>query len=413
MSHALSGVFKTMDFTLDPELQRIRDLAKDLAADFATRAIQHDQETSHTSENYAKLKEAGFCQLCAAREYGGKGAGVLGWVVAAEELAQGCPSTAVSFNMHVATQFAYLMKANFAESYKQRFGDLIVRPNKLLAAILSEPGTTGLLPSTFACSTQARRVDGGWLLNGTKGFCTMAQSADMLNIFAHPQESEDPEAALSFLISPQLPGIRFERNWNTLGMRATRSDNMVLEHVFVPEQGLYCEIPNAGKFVSDSEPLYNLPYTAVYLGIAVGALEAAKEAVHRRLPKGYKQSLAYHPDIRRRIAQAAAQIDAGRLMVRECAWSLDREGQTPRVTANYFKTKYFVGETVAAVTRSCLEMGGAHALFKGGRLELLFRDGVTATIHHPPSDYCLSEASIFELQLDRKEVQPMVPKGWD
>ncbi len=72
-----------------------------------------------------------------------------------------------------------------------------------------------------------------------------------------------------------------------------------------------------------------------------------------------------------------------------------------------------MGETVAAVTRSCLEMGGAHALFKGGRLELLFRDGVTATIHHPPSDYCLSEASIFELQLDRKEVQPMVPKGWD
>jgi hypothetical protein len=63
------------------------------------------------------------------------------------------------------------------------------------------------------------------------------------------------------------------------------------------------------------------------------------------------------------------------------------------VTASYFKTKYFVGETVAAVTRSCLEMGGAHALFKGSKLELLFRDGVTATIHHPPSDYCLSEAS--------------------
>jgi hypothetical protein len=56
-----------------------------------------------------------------------------------------------------------------------------------------------------------------------------------------------------------------------------------------------------------------------------------------------------------------------------------------------------VGETVAAVTRSCLEMGGAHSLFKGNMLELLFRDGVTATIHHPPSDYCLSEASIYEL----------------
>jgi len=402
-----------MNFELDPELQGIQKLARDLATDFATRAAQHDQEGSAPNENYARLKETGFYRLVAPRQYGGLGAGVLGWVVAAEELAQGCPSTAVSFNMHVATLATYLMKANFAESYKQRLANEIVRPEKLLAAILSEPGTTGLLPSTFACATQARKVDGGWRLNGRKGFCTMAQSADVINIFAHPEDSSDPETALSFLISPRLEGIRVENNWNTLGMRATKSDNLVLENVFVPEDALYCPIPNAGIFVSESEPLYNLPYTAVYLGVAVGALEAAKQAAHRRLPRGYKQSLAYHPDVRRRIAQACAQVDAARLMVRNCAWHLDREGQSPAVTASYFKTKYFVGEIVAAVTRSCLEMGGAHALFKGGKLELLFRDGVTATIHHPPSDYCLSEASIYELGLDRSKTQPPIPRGWD
>jgi alkylation response protein AidB-like acyl-CoA dehydrogenase len=402
-----------VDFELDPDLQAIQKAARELATDFATRATRHDQELSPPDENYAKLREAGFYRLAAPKQYGGLGAGLSGWVVAAEELAQGCPSTAVSFNMHVATLAAYLMRTNFAESYKQRLADEIVRPNKLLAAILSEPGTTGLLPSTFACSTEARRVTDGWRLSGRKGFCTMAQSADLINIFAHPEDSQDPEAALSFLISPRLPGIRVENNWNTLGMRATRSDSLVLEDVFVPEAALYCPIPNAGKFVSESEPLYNLPYTAVYLGVAVGALKAAKQSVHKRHPKGYRQSLAYHPDVRRRIAEAAARIDAARLMVRNCAWYLDREGQTPRVAASYFKTKYFVGETVAAVTRSCVEMGGAHALFKGEMLELLFRDGVTATIHHPPSDYCLSEASIYELELDRDSVQPPIVRGWN
>ena len=402
-----------MDLQLDPELQRIQKLARELAADFSTRALEHDRDLTPTNENYAKLKEAGFYSMVAARKYGGTGAGLLGWVVAAEELAQGCASTAVSFNMHVATLATYLMKTNFDESYKERLANEIIRENKLVAAILSEPGTTGLLPSTFACTTQARKVSGGWRLNGKKSFCTMAQSADIINLFAHPEDSKDPETALSLLVSPKSEGIRFENNWNTLGMRATRSDNMILEEVFVPDAGLYCEIPNAGRFVSDSEPLYNLPYTAVYLGVAVGALAAAKEAVHKRMPKGYKQSLAYHPDVRRRIAQGAAQLDAGRMMVRSCAWHLDREGQTPAVTASYFKTKYFVGEAVAAVTRSCLEMGGAHALFKGSKLELLFRDGVTATIHHPPGDYCLSEASIYELGLDRNLIQPPIPKGWD
>lgn len=70
--------------------------------------------------------------------------------------------------------------------------------------------------------------------------------------------------------------------------------------------------------------------------MSVGALSAAKQLVHKRRPKGYQQSLAYHPDIRRRIAQAAAQVDAARLMVRSCAWYLDRKGQTPRVAASYF-----------------------------------------------------------------------------
>jgi alkylation response protein AidB-like acyl-CoA dehydrogenase len=83
-----------MNFDLDPELERIQKQARELAADFATRASQHDQESTAPDENYAKLKQAGFYGLVAPKQYGGSGAGVLGWVVAAEELAQGCPSTA-------------------------------------------------------------------------------------------------------------------------------------------------------------------------------------------------------------------------------------------------------------------------------------------------------------------------------
>jgi alkylation response protein AidB-like acyl-CoA dehydrogenase len=95
-----------MNFELDPKLERIQKQARELAADFATRASQHDQEGIAPDENYAKLKQAGFYGLVAPKQYGGSGAGVLGWVVAAEELAQGCPSTAVSFNMrqHLRTR---------------------------------------------------------------------------------------------------------------------------------------------------------------------------------------------------------------------------------------------------------------------------------------------------------------------
>src|SRR5712691_9065157 len=91
-----------MDFCFTPEHERIRETSRRLAADFATRTTQHDRETSLPLENYTALKREGFYGLTVPQDLGGWGAGFLGWTVAAEELAQGCPTTALSFNMHVA-----------------------------------------------------------------------------------------------------------------------------------------------------------------------------------------------------------------------------------------------------------------------------------------------------------------------
>ncbi|MGH9038151.1 MAG: hypothetical protein ACRD0O_20530, partial [Acidimicrobiia bacterium] len=68
-----------------------------------------------------------------------------------------------------------------------------------------------------------------------------------------------------------------------------------------------------------------------------------------------------------------------------------------------------VGEAVAAATRSALELGGAHATFKGSALERFFRDGATATIMPPSSDVCLGQLGVHELDLDPAEIPPV---GW-
>jgi len=102
----------------------------------------------------------------------------------------------------------------------------------------------------------------------------------------------------------------------------------------------------------------------------------------------------------------SAELEAARWLLRYAAWVADQAGQTPAAQAAYFKAKYMVGEAVAAATRSALEMGGAHAIFKGSPIERLFRDGATATIMQPSSDVCLAELSIYQLRLDRGAIQP-------
>ena len=397
-----------MDFSLTPEHLRIQGICRELATDFATRAATHDRAASAPVENYEALRHAGLFGLMVPTELGGWGAGLLGYALAAEELAQGCAATAMSFNMHCVVVYSLTTAVPLARAARQRVADLVIHEKKLIAALLSEPGTTHLLYSTRACSTQARRVPGGYTLTGTKAFATMIEAADYAAIYAHPEEVADPESAVPALIPVHAPGMRIEQVWDTLGMRATRSDTVVLDHCFVPEEMVFNDvlIPRVGDFLATNESVINLPYTAVYLGVGCAVLRAIAENVGQRHPQGYAQSLAYHPDIRRRVAKMSAELEAARWLLRYAAWVADHEGQTPAAQAAYFKAKYIVGEAVAAATRSALEMGGAHALFKGSPIERLFRDGATATIMQPSSDVCLAELSIYQLHLDRAALQP-------
>src|ERR1051325_10075548 len=91
-----------MEFHITEVQRDLQQRARDLAADFATRAAQHDRDATDPVENYAALRAAGFYGLNVPTELGGAGVGLLGWSLAAEELAQGCASTALSFNMHLS-----------------------------------------------------------------------------------------------------------------------------------------------------------------------------------------------------------------------------------------------------------------------------------------------------------------------
>jgi alkylation response protein AidB-like acyl-CoA dehydrogenase len=75
-----------MDFHLTTEHEKIREISRKLATDFATRTAQHDQESSLPVENYAALKREGFYGLTVPKRLGGWEAGFLGWTIAAEEL---------------------------------------------------------------------------------------------------------------------------------------------------------------------------------------------------------------------------------------------------------------------------------------------------------------------------------------
>ena len=394
-----------MDFGITEEQKRLQQRCQRLAADFATRSAEHDREATHPTENYERLREEGFYELTVPKEWGGFGAGLLTHTLAFEALAQGCPSTALAFNMHASVVMPVLESTEVTTDAKRRIAKLVVQKRKLIAGNFSEPGTTSLIGAR-PLTTRARRVNGGYSITGRKMFASMLEAADYCLVMGYPDEATSPSAGIILLVPRVADGRSVNANWDTLGMRATRSDSLILDECWVPESAVVFQADDIGQFRHDHLNWFWGSYTAVYLGVAAAAYDEIRRVMHERKPQGYAQSLAYHPDVRRHVAQMSVDLEAARLITYHSAWLSDTQGPTPETTAALYRAKYMVGEAVTRITRTGLILGGAHGIFKGSRLEQLFRDGAIAPIQPPQADFCLWNMSLFELGLDLDDLPP-------
>jgi alkylation response protein AidB-like acyl-CoA dehydrogenase len=394
-----------VDFRLSEEQQRLQQKCRELAADFAIRSAQHDRDASHPIENYQRLRDEGFLALTVARKWGGAGASFLDHTIAYEALGQGCPSTALAFNMHASVVMPLLASAEVTAETKRRIARMVVQDRCLIAGNFSEPVTTALIGER-PLKTRARRIDGCYNLSGRKMFASMLEAADYVLVMAYPDEATAPFAGIILMLPRVIEGRSVDPNWDVLGMRATRSDSLILDECRLPDSAVVFRSHDMRSFRHAYLNWFWGSYTAVYLGLAAAAYDELRRVAHARQPEGYAQPLAYHPDVRRHVAEISVDLEAARLITYRSAWLSDTEGPTAETTAALYRAKYMVGEAVTRITRTALTLGGAHGIFKGSRLEQLFRDGALAPLHPPPADFCLYNMGVFELGLDPADLTP-------
>jgi len=223
---------------------------------------------------------------------------------------------------------------------------------------------------------------------------------------AYPEGATSPSAGIILLLPCEVEGRTVDQNWDVLGMRATRSDSLILDECWLPESAAVFRSDDARRFRHSYLNWFWGSYTPVYLGVAQAAFDELRRVVHTRQPEGYVQPLAYHPDVRRHVAVMSADLEAARLITYRSAWLSDTQGPTAETTAALYRAKYMVGEAVSRITRTALTLGGAHGIFKTSRLEQLFRDGALGPLHPPPSDFCLYNMGLYELGIDPADVLP-------
>jgi alkylation response protein AidB-like acyl-CoA dehydrogenase len=389
---------------LTPRERELVELAGRLADDFAERAPEHDREATFPFENYEQMREAGYLGLTVPEELGGRGASLHELILAQERLAMGDGSTALAVNMHVSPigQLASLWRS----SGDERLADVLRRAadgRLVYASMSAEPGDPILMTS----STVAERVEGGFRVSGKKIFGTESSVCTEFSTRARYDDPERGPQVLFFRLPRDAEGMRMKETWDTMGMRATRSDDFELENVFVPDEAVFHSYP-VGHF--DATMLktvwgWAMPtFGAVYLGIGDGALQFARDQVQARGREG-------DPQVQTLFAEMEVLLETARAVLYRHAQEMDSGALYTELPvqdgmARSVLTKYVTTNNAVAIVDRALHVVGGAGYYRRFPLERMYRD-VRAGPIMPYSN--LEARDLFGRTSLGVEIAPAVP----
>jgi alkylation response protein AidB-like acyl-CoA dehydrogenase len=397
-SHAASAVTTTSAGGPPKSADEIVALCRSLAEGFKKRSPIYDREGSFPVENFADLKDAGLLGIMVPREHGGMGANFLTYTRAIEQLAIGDAPTALTFNMHniAVGSLAEVSLEGLGENklvtamreFQHWVFDEAVRGKKLFASASSEPGT-GAHFSKF--KTSYKRAEGGFVIDGEKSFVSMAGYADYYVVAARSAHAVPGAPAISFLVvDKDNPGVEFKKTWDTLGMRATSTNPMIMRDCYVPRNRLFMASEDMALHKIAREPHWLVGgYNGVYLGIATAAFEFLISFLRNKKQPGTETPVADNPLVQHRVGELSASLRSARLATHHAAHLIDERRGTAEANEAIHHAKYLVSEIGPWLTSAAIRLCGATALAKALPLERYYRDARCGGLMPATSDECL------------------------
>ena len=354
-----------------------RAQARDLAARFAPRAARWDQDRSYCWENVTELAEAGLMGMTIPTRFGGKGASFYDTVVVIEEIAKACTLSArivVEANMGgISAVMAYGTDAQRA------FAAPIVLAGDKPAICITEPGAGS---AATEMTTTARRVDGGYVLNGLKNWITGGGVSKLHLIFARVlDEAGEAQGIGGFIVHVDkgagiVPeGFEVVRLERTMGLCGMPEAELAFKDLFVTDDMVLLPPSGFKRGFADLMNAYNSQRVGagtIAMGVAAGALDHAKRYVKKR--EQFGRPLAEFQGLQWMIADMDTGVHASRLMLHEAARSRGPNGSPfPDITMAA-RAKMFASETAVKVVNDALQMFGARGYGAEEPLERMYRD---------------------------------------
>jgi alkylation response protein AidB-like acyl-CoA dehydrogenase len=373
-------------------------LTEDMLERFRTRAPAYDRENKFFQEDFDELKAAGYLKMTVPKELGGMGFSLYDVSHVTRRLAMYAPATALAMNMH---HYWVGLAADLWRAGDKSCEWILkeAAAGEVFAAGHAETGNDiPLLLSTC----KAERVDGGYKFTGRKSFGSLTPVWTRLGV--HGMDTSDPKApkVVHGFLARGTAGVTIKETWDVLGMRATRSDDTVLEGAFCPDRYIARVLaPGAtgmDAFVLGIFAWALLNFGNVYYGLALRVRDLIVEHVKSKSALALTRSMAYHPGIQQGIADIVMELEAigPQLDSATRDWSdgVNHGGYWP---IKIVSAKYRAVEGAWRVVDRALDLSGGFGMFKKSEMERLFRDARAGRFH--PANSLLSHELVGKLTL--------------
>jgi len=343
-----------MEFGLTEELQMLREMARDFAAEkIAPYADDWDEKHYLPYEEVIKpMGELGFFGTVIPEEYGGNEMGWMAAMILTEEIAKASSSLRVQINMQ-ALGCAFTIFRYGSDELKKKYIPKLVTADYLGCFGITEPNA-----GSDVMAMKSTAVDKGdhWLLNGSKTWISNASSADVIIYYAYTDREARGKGLSAFIVEPKNFNGISTTDLDKLGTRSTPTGEIYLEDTKVPKENIIGNPGDGAKIVFGSLNQSRLSAAAGGVGLAQACLDTVTDYCKER--EQFGQSIGAFQMNQDMVAQVAAELEATRLMVYKAAWQKD-EGNLGN-TLEVAHAKYLAGEIADKAVRMAMRIMGAY-----------------------------------------------------
>jgi alkylation response protein AidB-like acyl-CoA dehydrogenase len=343
--------------------------------------MEHDDSNAHFRKDiYNELGQMGLCGVTISEEYGGAGMSCEDMCVVLEEIAK--YSVSYSVTVSVSTMVQSIIEKFGSDDHKKKYLPDLTSGKEIGAFCLSESHSGS---DAASLKTTAKKVEGGYVLNGSKMWITSGGISSVYVVMARTG-GEGSKGISAFLVEDGTEGLSFGKKENKMGWKVSPTREVVLDNCLVPESALLQEEGMGFKIAASALDKGRVTIGAVGVGLAQRALdEAIKYSLER---KQFNQEIFNFQGLQWMMADMATEVEASRLLVYAAAKSID-DKKPNQMLCSMAKMK--ATDTAMSVTTDAVQIHG----------------GVGYTTEYPVERY-MRDAKVLQIVEGTNQVQKIV-----